>query len=78
MFRISNFKQKKSLSFSKFSRRFDEKKQHSCYFKKRGHKEEKNLKVHMKWFFIAEFERAAKIRKIAIYRFLISLPVPEL
>ena len=29
-------------------------------------------------FFIAEFERAAKIRKIAIYRFLISLLVPEL
>ena len=29
-----------------------------------------------KWFFIAEFERAAKIRKI--YRFLISFLVPEL
>ena len=28
--------------------------------------------------FIAEFERAAKIRKVAIYRFLISLLVPEL
>ena len=28
--------------------------------------------------FIAEFERAAKIRKIAVYRFLISLLVPEL
>ena len=27
---------------------------------------------------IAEFERAAKIRKIAVYRFLISLLVPEL
>ena len=35
------------------------------------------LKVQMK-FFIAEFERAAKIRKIAVYRFLISLLVPEL
>ena len=29
-------------------------------------------------FFIAEFERAAKIRKIAVYRFLISLLVQEL
>ena len=29
-------------------------------------------------FFIPEFERAAKIRKIAVYRFLISLLVPEL
>ena len=28
-------------------------------------------------FFIPEFERAAKIRKIAVYRFLISLLVPE-
>ena len=27
--------------------------------------------------FIAEFERAAKIRKIAFYRFLISFPIPE-
>ena len=36
-------------------------------------------KVQMKcFFFIAEFERAAKIRKIAVYRFLISLLVPEL
>ena len=25
------------------------------------------LKVQMKWFFIAGFERAAKIRKIAVY-----------
>ena len=30
------------------------------------------------FFFIAEFERAAKIRKNAVYRFLISLLVPEL
>ena len=30
------------------------------------------------FYFIAEFERAAKIRKIAVYRFLISLLVPEL
>ena len=29
-------------------------------------------------FFTAEFERAAKISKIAVYRFLISLLVPEL
>ena len=37
------------------------------------------LKVEIKcFFFISEFERAAKIRKIAIYRFLISVPVPEL
>ena len=36
------------------------------------------FKVQMKCFFIAEFERAAKIRKNAIYRFLISLLVPEL
>ena len=28
--------------------------------------------------FIAEFERAAEIRKIAVYRFLISFLVPEL
>ena len=32
----------------------------------------------MKCFFIDEFERAAKIRKIAVYRFLVSLLVPEL
>ena len=36
------------------------------------------LKVQMKCFFIAEFERAAKVRKAAVYRFLISLLVPEL
>ena len=36
------------------------------------------LKVQIKCFFIAEFERVAKIRKIAVYRFLISLLVPEL
>ena len=30
------------------------------------------------FFSIAEFERAAKVRKIAVYRFLISLLVPEL
>ena len=37
------------------------------------------LKVQMKCFFLfAEFERVAKIRKIAVYRFLISLLVPEL
>ena len=38
----------------------------------------RNIKVQMKCFFIAEFERAAKIRKIKVYRFLISLLVPEL
>ena len=31
----------------------------------------------MLFFFIAEFERATKIIKITVYRFLISLPVPE-
>ena len=37
------------------------------------------VEVQMKcFFFIAEFQRAAKIRKIAVYRFLISLLVPEL
>ena len=37
------------------------------------------VKVQMKcFFFIPEFERAAKIRKIAVYRFLISFLVPEL
>ena len=30
------------------------------------------------FFFVPEFERVAKIRKIALYRFLISLLVPEL
>ena len=30
------------------------------------------------FFFIPEFERTAKIRKIAVYRFLISFLVPEL
>ena len=34
--------------------------------------------MQMKCFFIAEFERAAKTRKIAVYRFLISYLVPEL
>ena len=34
-------------------------------------------KVQMNVFFIAEFEREAKIRKIVIYCFLISLLVPE-
>ena len=29
-------------------------------------------------FFIPEFERAAKVKKIAVYRFLISFLVPEL
>ena len=36
------------------------------------------IKVQMKCFFIAEFERAAKLRKIAVYSFLISFLVPEL
>ena len=36
-----------------------------------------NNEVQMKCFFLAEFERAAKIRKIAVYRFLISLLDPE-
>ena len=36
------------------------------------------VKVEMKWFFIAEFERVGKIRKMAVYHFLISFLVPEL
>ena len=36
------------------------------------------VKVQIKCFFIAEFERAAKVRKIAVYRSLIRLLVPEL
>ena len=44
-----------------------------------GYKNSFFLKVQMKcFFFISEFERAAKIRKIAVYRFLISFLVPEL
>ena len=40
---------------------------------------ENKCKVQMNCFFIAEFERGtAKIRKIAVYRFLISLLVTEL
>ena len=39
---------------------------------------DKHLKCKWNGVFIAEFERAAKIRKIAVYRFLISLLVPEL
>ena len=40
----------------------------------------RHLKVQINccFFLIAEFERAAKVRKIAIYRFLISLLLPEL
>ena len=38
----------------------------------------KILKSANEMGFFAEFERAAKIRKIAVYRFLISLLVPEL
>ena len=34
------------------------------------------LKVQIKCFIIAEFERAAKISKIAVYHFLISLLAP--
>ena len=36
------------------------------------------LKCKLNVFFIAEFERPAKIRKNAVYRFLISLLVSEL
>ena len=39
--------------------------------------EQKYVKVQTKFFFIAEFERTAKIRKIAVYRFLIIFPVPK-
>ena len=38
-----------------------------------------HLKVQINWrFFIDEFENIAKIRKIVVYRFLISFLVPEL
>ena len=38
-----------------------------------------SFKVQMKCFsLIAEFERAAEIRNIAVYRFSISFPVPKL
>ena len=41
--------------------------------------ESESIKVQMKCFlFIAEFERAAKIRKIAVYHSLLSLPVIKL
>ena len=36
------------------------------------------IKVQVKYFFIAEFQRAAKIRKTAVYSFFISYPVTEL
>ena len=36
------------------------------------------FKVQMKDSFIDEIERTAKIRKVAVYRFLISLLVSEL
>ena len=39
----------------------------------------KAVKVQMKClFYIPEFERAAQVRKITVYRFLISFLVPEL
>ena len=39
----------------------------------------KVIKVRTKWvFFMAEFETAAKIREIAVYRFLIPFLVPKL
>ena len=41
-------------------------------------KEKQIIKVQMKCFFIAKFERAAKIREIAFYHFLIPLLVPKL
>ena len=37
-----------------------------------------HLKVQMKCSFFAEFERATKIRKIAVYHFLIYFPFTEL
>ena len=40
---------------------------------------EEVFEVQMKCFlFIAEFEKIEIIRKIVVYRFLISVPVPEL
>ena len=42
-------------------------------------RDSESFKVQIKcFFFIAQFERAAKIRKIAVYDFLISLLVSEL
>ena len=43
-------------------------------------KNKNKMALKCKWngSFIAEFERAAKIRKIAVYRFLISYLIPEL
>ena len=38
----------------------------------------KQLKCKWNVFFVVEFERAAKIIKVAVYRFLMSLLVPEL
>ena len=42
----------------------------------------KDFKVPMKWKFKRTFnfwyEKARKIKEIAVYRFLISYPVPEL
>ena len=37
-----------------------------------------DLSANEMLFFIAEFGRAAKIRKVAVYRFLTSLLFPEL
>ena len=56
------------LSLSKF--------EHTCLYVRMISK--RRVKVQMKCFFIAEFERAAKFRKVVVYRFLISLLVPEL
>ena len=44
----------------------------------RQRKDYYNIKVQMKCFFNAQFERVAKIRRIAVYRFLISSLVSEL
>ena len=51
---------------------------HSFLYSYENELSDKLIKVQMKCFFIPEFETAAKIRKIAVYRFLISLLVPEL
>ena len=50
----------------------------SCYISLFKFRSFDQFKVQMKCFFIAESERAAKIRKIAVYRSLISLLVQEL
>ena len=55
----------------------DIKDERTCFYQRETPVEE-SLSANELVFFIAEFERAAKIRKIAVYCFLISLLVAEL